>query len=1698
MRNRWLAVFICISMIFGGMPVSAAEAKDANFIGEGVNDAAITASEEVGASDESETLPAADTDTDGSFEDSAIMDDSGEDSGDDQSNAVSDNDGGSSEDNGSVSENDDSSEDNGDSEDDQSGKDGSDDNDDGNDAPAEEGAVSDAEQPEAADVPETVSDNSTEWQINEITATEAVVSNRKIDSVNVTATYSTATFAATVSWTGTPDWTDISLCYRQKGVAEEWKSFQTATNKAVYQFETRLNRLTPDTEYEYVLILSDSYIEDPAETTEGDVKQEGTFRTKKCEYALEFATKENAVSSRQAVVSVTAKNVTDLEIVKLTLTLSDGQKRQTTLRKAQGFQKDVTFTELAGGTKYTVTDAVFTVREDIEELKMQAPKQEETPYFEFTTAKGEAPVSITLSEEKIGLNVLYSGDSKSYEGFNTKKLTVVTEPAVSAAELTWESSNPNVAAVTEAGEVRVKGASAAPVTITVSSIYDPAVKATCEVTARRYVIGSKETDGSIHAMEQYGEKITLYKGESVSRYLLCEMNAAGKCTVLSGEYNVTFSNPAVASWSEGKLTGISVGMTDVIVEKDGVRSLITLQVSAAGKNFAITNIESIYNENRAYAIKEGNGSYLLAYSAENAEINSYRASVRIMPGEYYNQQDFDWTTSDPAVAIADATGKVTVKGAGTTDLTIKPKKYHTIDGAPYEQESAKVTLTVKALLPQESAELYALVNTKAKLKDVTFPEGWGEGWAWKYPNTPLVTNGVEPKQYAFEAVYGGDEYFQAERTVTVKIGKITAVNVFEPLGRRPMYHVLEVSDSPETADWLRLEVTPEYQGYEPPADGEDYVVEMPAVKNLEVKEVAFGVYDVRALKKGNYTLRPVIKAPGTNGKVLAKTTYPIKAVEEKQAASMRIKDGNRYLGTDQTGDFFENLDVTENRTDFTLQAEITGRNGKAVNTPLTWKSADSKVAVVAPISRTDTHEVKVTIKGSGHVVITAQAKDAAGVKAKINLEIRDHTPRIDKNKLTVNMAYDYSNAVGKLYAVEAGGTVEIVPVYGEEIRKVELRQKGSEAAAEHLTIEHYEREQYLILPQTGLSTGTYDCEVSVETDGQTAEGKAASYTYPLKVTVTDKAPKLKVQMGAVPNLFYNNMGGTILIKTPGYLSSIETDTVTWKDDSPGSNNGFRLADSRVDYDEKAKAYVVEIEQEAGLTVVNKKADAAVTKGTLSFKLKGYQKPYTFTNVTLKYKYQKPTLVTKNANSNVILSAGRNKGRLTVYSKTDKRDLRYSTAAADNSPFSYEEITADRADVMLEPNDSYWYDGFVDYTYTGGETKQKVEVRLTLASRFWREDLTAVHTIRTIKPVAYLKYKQLTFNSAARGAIFNEVYMKDMDNEKNNITYADMEIKGANPKSQKLLDDDRLIIMQGGSNYVSYKNGNAIKVEQSQDLGNPIAPGTYSYKITPYYKKSGTNERTALNTLTLTIKVINKPVTANVSPKGTIDLTRVEYLSERKDQVVLVDPKFGNLSNGYEITDYKLQGEYSRYFELKYGEIKYGGKEAEHYYIQPKERINQRLRAGQTYKLSIVYTLGLNYGYGFRNSVTVTSNTFAIRPKQSAPAIKVKNNNQTLYAGAAGYQRKRKYYLSMPDGYRIEDISGSIDCNKDGRADIEVSGPYYDSDCQSDYAVVWITDRYAALTAANGKTYTVPVTVKYSGRDGISQDAKISIKVKIKR
>ena len=1464
---------------------------------------------------------------------------------------------------------------------------------------------------------------------------------RTLSNVGVSAGYTVADVSAYFNGNDSNVYSVIAFFYREKD-SKEWITMTSKydTYNTSYSCTNKLTGLKQNTAYEYAIVVSDKWnITDPDDVPEGNRKAVGEFTTKKCGYTLDFVLDESKTTNDKAVVAVTAKDSTEDMRVKVTLTLSDGQGQTITLKQAENYKKDVTFKNLLGETEYTITNAAISVTENNQLVKIADIACD----YKFTTKKAEVPTSITLSEETLSLNAQYAG--RYYDGYSSHTLEATAAPGTAAADFVWSSSNEAVATVTADGTVCAQGVGTAE--ITVASKYDESVKATCAVTVKNYEIGWVVNE-ELYLLDSFNYGLSTYKDTYIANLGLYEIAEDGTATALV-DFNVSTSRENIVSWLNGNLHAIGVGDVTVIFEKDGIKAAFDVWVEAEGKGFGIKKLES--SDDNYPAIANADGSFTLAYATGV----SYRVIGEITPAQEFSASDFTWSISDETIATVDEWGNITPKAPGKVTLTVTAEVCRA--AREYKQKSITVDLDIRNLPTENDGEVvYALANVDTKLGDVEFPSTWGTGWSWKYPDTPLVTNGVHyDNYYSFEAVYSGTESYPSEATLKVYIGRITGAYVSEKTTAHNQ--VLEVGGN----DSMTISVKPSYQGY---LSSALYTVEVPTVDGLTITKNDDGTYTITAQKAGKYTLQPVVKA---NDKVIAKTSYKIQAVEEKQVGSITFTTETEGVTIDGNKVIFDTVD---SKKDFTLKATVKDRYGEEIPTTLQWKTTDKTVAMVAPVSKQDTHSANVTAKAEGHTVITVTAKDAAGYQAELDVEIQNHAPRVNKNKATVNIAYNYNDYSGEGLAYSAGA-VEIVPVYGEYISDVQVFDKTGENPEMNLKLERYIGYEYLVEPTSEeIPTGTYDCTLRVTTN------KGIAYNYPLKVSVVDKAPTVSVKMGSLVNLFFTNSTGEVKINISG---NNRVDSVTWEDKSEGAGNGFSMSAWYSSSKNKYTSYAT-ISQQQNLKVVNGSLqDANVAKGTLTVKVRGYRKTYTFDNFEVKYNYKKPSLVTKKASSSIAPSVGANSYYFTMYDSTFKRYIYYSENYASRYNYYFDEITCDSEDVVLT---TYTSDSRVDYRYTGKESSKKIT--LTVDSATWREPLKATHTIKAIAPKAYLYKTQLTFNTSVKTQAYTYVYLKD--------TWAvgctDIVIKGANDQAQKLLDDD-LFVITSSSNVIT------VKQSEADLMGATIPKGTYSYKVTPYCKNAQTGEKVALNTLTLKIKVVDKPVTAKVSPKGGLDLVNSasynSYYSSNDNllgkNVVVVDPTFANWSDGYYVSDYKLVGEYSDYFSLRYGYDRIGQKYGYHYYITIDSADRGKLKAGQAYKLAVQYTVKTESG----DSFTVTSNVFSVKPKQSKAKITVSNNNQILYAGAEN-NCGRTYYLIPSSGYSIISSYGSIDCNKDGKPDIVASGS-----TGGDLRVE-ITDWDAVGASASGKSYSIPVTVKLYGRDGISKDVTVSIKVKVKR
>lgn len=1354
---------------------------------------------------------------------------------------------------------------------------------------------------------------------------------------------------------------------------------------------------------------------------------------------------------------------------------------------------------LLKGTEYEFA-AVLTndgVCEKPEDVTRDAYKA----FGSFTTAEAVKPTTLKISKEQLYLNAntLY----KNEKGFGYENLKVQWEPLAADAALVWESSDKAVATVTKDGKVSAVAAGKA--TITASSVYAPEVSASCEVTVGDYQIGRKGADGSVSLVE--GAKLTVARGVSCEGYVACKAADGNPVEVSAAE--VISNNESIVQWTDGVIETKRAGETRIVFtsEADQVQAFLTVSVQpTAGKGFAITGFMN--DSGNSYpALKEagkdaeGREQYTMARSG-NIKYNAIGEIMPSRPG--FDSGDFNWSIDNPDVAKVDENGVVTPLKAGDAVLCVEPKNAD--DTALYKTQVCEVALHIRELPPQGKNSLfYALENTHKKLGDVKFPEDWA-GWKWEAPNTPLVINGENRLTYSFPAVYTGEQYYPQERLVSVQIGRVTGITAYEKEDGNHN-NVLEVGtvddegNPAEGADSLTLCVDSLFNGGINRGESLNYTwkVEVNQPTGLVVKEGEYKpakdgrlqkTFTVTAVKKGNYTLTPVIKVtdPKTNReKTLAKTSFKIQAVAEKQAfitlapeetAGVQVEAGGR-ITVDYSGDV----------KTFRMQAAFCDRNGEEnaafEKVKLAWSSSDKKVATVK--ASKDTHSAEIKIVGDGHTILTAKVKDKAGHTATAQIEIRNRAPRVNVSKVTVNPAYDFDSAEGKRLACESGGALEVVPAYGTEkfntVRLWKSDKKTLETDLELLAYEKGGKYCYLICPTESVEEKTYDCYLGVESPGLLAE----PFFHSLKVTVKTKQPQVTVKSVRSSNLFYRTDPASVDISAAPKGAVIES--VTWMDSADGEENGFSSEPSAYRFDTTKKGKNVErlyfAQEDIRLTDKKKPAEPGTVSGKIKIRYAGY-KDAVEKSVSLKWNYKKPAIAVKEKQATLIPSLeGHAKGDFELYNNTEKKKLLHKisgSTGSDDPRICYTGLTFHNADVKRGSER--------DYTYVGGKTKGSEKLQMTIDSDYWRESLTAVHTIKLANPTPYLTKTKLVINTRYVSTAYTDIELKNAYTAA--LSCDDIVIEGKNAKSQALLDEDILEMEQAskGSNRI------VVRTNRAQTMKKDFKNGTYDFKVTPCFKDASGN-RIKGKTLTLKIQATNKAVTAKVKLSGSLDLAKKPDKPEGTDTVknyveVRITPQ--NVGDDYAYDNkygLSLTGEYSNYFQIWYYSSIPG-----RYQIRIKENQESKMKAGQRYRLAIRFTLKLENG----DTVQVQSPTFTIRPKQSVPKVIVHGNSQTLYAGNDALVRTCGFELPEGTGYRVKSISGGIDCNKDGKQDIALSWMKTASTDHYVSAELKLVDRDGALTVGGmkGKTYTIPVTITLEGRDGLAKDVKTSIKVIVRR
>ncbi len=240
------------------------------------------------------------------------------------------------------------------------------------------------------------------------------------------------------------------------------------------------------------------------------------------------------------------------------------------------------------------------------------------------------------------------------EGESLTLTATVAPTNATNKNVTWSSSDTNVATVSASGVITAKSAGTATITVKTA---DGSKTATCVVTVKAKTI-------AVTGVTLDKTSATMIEGESLTlTATVAPENATNK--------NVTWSssdtNVATVSAS-GVITAKSPGTATITVKTADGSKTATCVVTVKAKTIAVTGVS------------------LNKTSATMTEGESLTLTATVAPSNATNK-NVTWSSNNTSVATVSASGVVTAKFAGTAIITVK-----TADGS----KTATCTVTVKA------------------------------------------------------------------------------------------------------------------------------------------------------------------------------------------------------------------------------------------------------------------------------------------------------------------------------------------------------------------------------------------------------------------------------------------------------------------------------------------------------------------------------------------------------------------------------------------------------------------------------------------------------------------------------------------------------------------------------------------------------------------------------------------------------------------------------------------------------------------------------------------------------------------------------------------------------------------------------------------------------------------------------------------
>lgn len=1480
----------------------------------------------------------------------------------------------------------------------------------------------------------------------------------------------------------------ICIYYREKDTAA-WHFVDSEWRNTTYTGKEILTDLEEGTSYEVLVELKgDSSSSTAGQNVVREAKTE--FATAAVDHILKAESTAEEMKATSAAFDVQVSKLTGVLVNRtkavITLVSADGSSIQSEtvyLNQDNQYKTKLSVNDLLPGTKYAVSGELY------ESESNTWIHLKNYDLGEVTTSEAKAPVSLVISETELLIN----------KG-TTKKLAVTAQPEEAAVGLTWASSDKKVATVGRDGMVTAREAGEADITVSGAAAADgnEKVSAVCHVTVRDYAIRVKNADGSY-------DSISGILSKAQKRTMVVYDGAAG--TELSG---VTWasSNPNAAKISsDGQLEPQNYGKAYITAKTaDGI-TLKTREINVVNEiqGFSITrpeagnsNYPAVRTAEAAYQVAAGE-SYSVGCVLSPAYTDLYSSSISMAANR------FDWTVDSASVSV-DAPGNGDLAEIRIPEaVTGQVKVTAVMKDEEYKDKNFTITLQVLRKPEVEAVPAtYTWLDYSNKLKDAGLPENW----QWKEQDTLIYEAGTK----RFTARYVETGYYPYETGVTVhaeRIGntlsvkqtgadgkdspgsystskKAYIVKKETPLklkagvsaGNTPALLYAQGAFAPAAKDTAKVSVSA--------PDAEGYSSFTASVKGTYTVSAAVALKKAAFEKKnGAYALTEGAKVKDTmiSVKFMAVDNAPIQKITFAVAEDSPEKVTIAADGTIEYEITAANADTKQKERIIHLDVTAADADGNRIENPNINYSVSDTAIVKLKKEGTDRLVLTIPKNTDGLARIVATAKDELGYSKQFAVRVKDYTPRVTTFKTTLNENYTDSVELAQIVLpYEKDGN--------DEIQKISLVETNSKEAADEAA--------GLAVSMTGIS-GRYKYRIYLNVAQKDKIKQTGNLNYylaittkaygglvfvPVQIKLETGMPAVTVKQSGKVNVFYTDtthLSGydSVSMGAVEISSSALIDSVRWVAGSGSeatANTEFVIEEwfsSNWKNGKHFKRYM--IQQNRPVLDGSKKPSDAAVKGTVYIRLAGYQdeikSPFTIQTV-----YKKPKL--KAADYKVCPPLGEVSDHQYIYTNAAKSG-NYMAKGSSTVWRGYSDIVCADQEVEVVENSN------VSLRYEG--TKDK-KTQLTLYSDYWYESLTVPVKVKVAKSKVKLSPASVTLNAAypsettqttAAAWVYNAATGSRVD-------VSDFRIEGANAQAQQLLDQSLLNIDFMNSHLsVSANYANAMGSRQ-------FKPGNYKYKLTPCYGD------TELNSVTLAVKIIDKAAAVKVKAKGTIDLLKLNSsgngYSTYSTNFVTITPAFQNLDSSYSVTGVRLEGAYKDLFSIEWysdGSIR----------IIPAT--TGRLKAGKNYTLSVTYTIKDASGEG-GEMITLTSNTFNIKPKQSVPKVTSSVKQLTLFASAKGESKAETMYLYVPHSdykkgyYAIQSASGSLDVNKDGKADLIVSTMQTTASSGRAQIAVYVLDADAVKASAKGTGYKIPVTVRCVGRDGVSKDASTTVSVVVKK